>query len=151
MKIRSLPDRFPRPEEWDVKAWSLFLLRVSTGLLLVFWGLDKLVNVEHSLRVAERFYLGVGATTWFLNAFGVIEILLGILVVVGIWRRFTYPAMLAILTVSGLSVWKSIVDPWGWVFEGTNALFYPSLIIFAGALVLWGFREQDKIALDGDE
>jgi uncharacterized membrane protein YphA (DoxX/SURF4 family) len=151
MKTRSLPDRFPRPEEWDVKAWSLFLLRVSTGLLLVFWGLDKLVNVEHSLRVAERFYLGVGATTWFLNAFGVIEILLGILVVVGIWRRFTYPAMLAILTVSGLSVWKSIVDPWGWVFEGTNALFYPSLIIFAGALVLWGFREQDKIALDGDE
>ncbi len=134
-----------------MKAWSLFLLRVSTGLLLVFWGLDKLVNVEHSLRVAERFYLGVGATTWFLNAFGVIEILLGILVVVGIWRRFTYPAMLAILTVSGLSVWKSIVDPWGWVFEGTNALFYPSLIIFAGALVLWGFREQDKIALDGDE
>jgi uncharacterized membrane protein YphA (DoxX/SURF4 family) len=134
-----------------VKAWSLFLLRVSTGLLLVFWGLDKLVNVEHSVRVAERFYLGVGATTWFLNAFGVIEILLGILVVVGKWRRLAYPAMLAIFTVSGLSVWKSIVDPWGWVFEGTNALFYPSLIILAGALVLWGFREQDTIALDAGE
>jgi uncharacterized membrane protein YphA (DoxX/SURF4 family) len=134
-----------------VKAWSLFLLRVSTGLLLVFWGLDKLVNVEHSLRVAERFYLGVGATTWFLNAFGVIEILLGILVVVGKWRRITYPAMLAIFTVSGLSVWKSIVDPWGWVFEGTNALFYPSFIIFAGALVLWAFREQDRMALDARE
>jgi uncharacterized membrane protein YphA (DoxX/SURF4 family) len=134
-----------------VKAWSLFLLRVSTGLLLVFWGLDKLVNVEHSLRVAERFYLGVGATTWFLNAFGVIEILLGILVVVGKWRRITYPAMLAIFAVSGLSVWKSIVDPWGWVFEGTNALFYPSFIIFAGALVLWAFREQDRMALDARE
>ncbi len=134
-----------------MKAWSLFLLRVSTGLLLVFWGLDKLVNVEHSLRVAERFYLGVGATTWFLNAFGVIEILLGILVVVGKWRRITYPAMLAIFTVSGLSVWKSIVDPWGWVFEGTNALFYPSFIIFAGALVLWAFREQDRMALDARE
>jgi hypothetical protein len=59
--------------------------------------------------------------------------------------------MLAIFTVSGLSVWKSIVDPWGWVFEGTNALFYPSLIILAGALVLWGFREQDTIALDAGE
>ena len=134
-----------------MKAWSLFLLRVSTGLLLVFWGLDKLVNVEHSVGVAERFYLGVGAAIWFLNAFGVIEILLGVLVVVGKWRRFAYPAMLAIFTVSGLSVWKSIVDPWGWVFEGTNALFYPSLIIFAGALVLWGFREHDTIALDAGE
>ena len=134
-----------------MKAWSLFLLRVSTGLLLVFWGLDKLANVEHSVRVAERFYLGVGATTWFLNAFGVIETLLGVLVVVGKWRRLTYPAMLAIFTVSGLSVWKSIVDPWGWVFEGTNPLFYPSLIIFAGALVLWAFREQDTMALDARE
>ena len=131
-----------------MKAWSLFLLRVSTGLLLVFWGLDKLVNVEHSVRVAERFYLGVGAAIWFLNAFGVIEILLGILVVVGKWRRLAYLAMLAIFTVSGLSVWKSIVDPWSWVFENTNPLFYPSLIIFAGALVLWSFREQDTIALD---
>ena len=36
-----------------MKVWSLFLLRVSLGLLLVFWGLDKLVNVDHSIRVAE--------------------------------------------------------------------------------------------------
>jgi uncharacterized membrane protein YphA (DoxX/SURF4 family) len=132
-----------------VKAWSLLLLRVSLGLLLVFWGLDKLVNVDHSVRVAERFYLGVGATVWFLNAFGVAETLIGILVVVGKWRRLTYPLMLVMFTVSGLSVWKSIVDPWGWVFEDSNVLFYPSLIIFAGALVVWGFKEEDTMALDG--
>jgi uncharacterized membrane protein YphA (DoxX/SURF4 family) len=132
-----------------VKAWGLLLLRVSLGLLLVFWGLDKLVNVDHSIRVAERFYLGVGATTWFLNAFGVVETLIGVLVVVGKWRRLTYPLMLAMFTVSGLSVWKSIVDPWGWVFEDTNVLFYPSLIIFAGTLVVWGFKEEDTLSLDG--
>ncbi len=132
-----------------MKAWGLLLLRVSLGLLLVFWGLDKLVNVDHSIRVAERFYLGVGATTWFLNAFGVVETLIGVLVVVGKWRRLTYPLMLAMFTVSGLSVWKSIVDPWGWVFEDTNVLFYPSLIIFAGTLVVWGFKEEDTLSLDG--
>jgi uncharacterized membrane protein YphA (DoxX/SURF4 family) len=132
-----------------VKTWGLLLLRVSLGLLLVFWGLDKLVNVDHSVRVAERFYLGVGSTVWFLNAFGVVETLIGVLVVVGKWRRLTYPLMLAMFTVSGLSVWKSIVDPWGWVFADTNVLFYPSLIIFAATLVVWGFKEEDTRALDG--
>lgn len=131
-----------------MKAWSLLLMRVSLGLLLVFWGLDKLVNVDHSIRVAERFYLGVGATVWFLNAFGILETLLGLLVAVGKWRRLTYPVMLAVLAATGLSVWKSILDPWGWVFEDTNALFYPSLIIFAGALVVWAFKEEDPMALD---
>ncbi len=132
-----------------MRAWSLLLLRVSLGLLLVFWGLDKLVNVDHSIRVAEGFYLGAGAAVWFLNAFGVVEALIGLLVVVGKWRRLTYPLMLAMFTVTGLAVWKSIVDPWGWVFEDTNVLFYPSLIIFAGALVAWGFKEDDTMALDG--
>lgn len=131
-----------------MKRWSLFLLRVSTGWLLVLWGLDKLVNVEHSLAVAERFYLGMGATAWFLHAFGVFEVVVGLLVVLGAWRRAAYPVALLILAVSGLSVWKSILDPWGWVLEGTNVLFYPSLVIFAGALVMWAFRDEDTIALD---
>ncbi len=131
-----------------MKAWSLCLLRVSLGLLLVWWGLDKLVNVEHSVRVADTFYLGIGRAVWFLSAFGVFETALGLLVIIGKWRRFTYPVMLLILAVSGLSVWKSIIDPWGWIFEESNALFYPSLVILAGALVVWGFKDEDTMALD---
>ncbi len=131
-----------------MKRWSLFALRVSTGWLLVLWGLDKLVNVDHAVRVAERFYLGVGSAAWFLSAFGVLEAIVGVLIVVGLWRRWTYPAMLAMLVVSGLSVWRSILDPWGWVLADTNVLFYPSLIILAGALVVWAFRAEDTLSLD---
>jgi putative oxidoreductase len=47
-----------------------------------------------------------------------------------------------------LAVFKSVVDPWGWVFTGTNALFYPSLIIFAASLLLIAFREEDTWVLD---
>ena len=128
--------------------WGLFLLRVSTGWLLVLWGIDKIVNVEHAQGVAETFYLGIGTQTLFLNVFGALEAVLGILVVLGLWRRRTYPLMVLILLVSGLSVWKSIIDPWGWFLEGTNVLFYPSLIIFAGAVALWGLIDRDEMALD---
>ena len=63
-------------------------------------------------------------------------------------RTLLYPVLLVITGATVLVVWRSIVDPWGWVLEGSNVLFYPSLIIFAGSLVLWAFREEDTLALD---
>lgn len=131
-----------------MKRWGLFLLRVSIGWLLVVWGLDKLVNVEHGQRVAEGFYLGLGSSVGVLTALGVLQIALGALVVLGLWRRRTYPVMFVVLLVTALAVWKSILDPWGWVLEGANALFYPSFIIVAGAMALLGTVDEDELALD---
>lgn len=131
-----------------MKPLGLLLLRLSMGWLQVLWGLDKLVNVEHSVRVAESFYLGVGANATMLGVFGVAQIALGALIMLGLFRRFSYPLQTLIVLVTALGVWKSIVDPWGWVLEGSNVLFYPSLIILAGALVLQGFQADDELALD---
>lgn len=131
-----------------MKAWSLLLTRITVGWLLVLWGLDKLVNVDHSVRVAETFYFGIGSQVLVLSIFGVLEVLLGLMVVVGVMRRFVYPVMTFVLGVTAIGVWKSILDPWGWVLEGTQVLFYPSSIIFAAALVLWGFMDEDAMSLD---
>ncbi len=131
-----------------MKRWGLFALRVGTGWLLVMWGLDKLVDVDHGVRVADSFYFGIGNSALFLNAFGVLEALLGVLVVLGLWRRRTYPAMFLVLAVTAAAVWRSILDPWGWFLEGANVLFYPSIIVAAGAAVLWGTMEEDRMTLD---
>ncbi|MDP9349448.1 MAG: DoxX family protein [Gemmatimonadota bacterium] len=131
-----------------MKEKSLLFLRVSLGLLLVIWGLDKLVNVKHGLEVSEAFYFGAFSLPALLQAFGVVQIVAGLLVVLGLARRFVYPFLLAVAGVTALGVWKSIVDPWGWMLEGTTVLFYPSLIILAGSLVLWAFREEDTLSLD---
>lgn len=125
---------------------SLLLLRVSIGLLMVFWGIDKLVNVEHGMQVSEGFYLGLFSIPVLLQAFGVLQVLLGLLVIAGVARNLVYPALLAITAATALGVWKSIVDPWGWYLQGSNVLFYPSLIIFAASLVLWAFRGDDTLA-----
>ena len=127
---------------------SLLFLRVSLGILMVVWGLDKLVNVEHGVRVSEAFYLGIFTAPVLLQIFGALQVLLGLLIIVGLWRSIVYPLLALITGVTALSVWKSIVDPWGWVLEGSNALFYPSLIILAGSLVVWAFKREDTLALD---
>lgn len=131
-----------------MKPWSLLFLRITQGGLLIWWGLDKLVNVDHGIAVARHFYLGVGASQSFLRAFGAFEIGLGLLLMLGWGRRWTYLLLLLITGITLLGVWQSVIDPWGWLFKGTNALFYPSAIIFAGSLVLWAFRDLDRLALD---
>ena len=131
-----------------MKRWGLFLMRVTTGWLLVMWGLDKLFNVEHGQAVAETFYLGIGSQAAVLNILGVLQIILGALVVLGLWRRRAYPVAFVVLLITALGVWKSIIDPWGWFLEGSQVLFYPSAIIAAGALLLWGTIDEDQMTLD---
>jgi len=131
-----------------MKALSLFLTRVSTGWLLVLWGVNKLLDVDHAAGVAKHFYLGIGSQALILHLFGVLETLLGMLVVVGFFRRLAYPATALVLGLTALGVGKSILDPWGWVIDGTNVLFYPSLIVFAASLVLWGFMNEDRMCMD---
>lgn len=41
------------------------------------------------------------------------------------------------------------MDPWGWWLGGANVLFYPSLVVFAGSLVLWAFRDEDRLVVGG--
>ena len=126
---------------------SLLALRVSIGALMIVWGLDKLANPAHGVAVAGRFYFGLFDSASAMPVLGVGQITLGLLVVAGVSRRYAYPALAAVTGMTLLGVWRSVVDPWGWVFEGTNALFFPSLIIFAGVLVLIAFREMDELHL----
>jgi putative oxidoreductase len=127
---------------------ALFLLRLSLGLLMLIWGLDKLVNVGHSIVVAEHFYLGLVTGPALLKGFGLAQIALGLSVILGAGRRWAYPILLVVTGTTMVGVWRSIVDPWGWLLEGTNVLFYPSLIIFAASLVLWAFRTDDTLSID---
>lgn len=127
------------------KSLSLLVLRLSLGALMIVWGLDKLVNPAHGEAVANRFYFGLLGSVTAMPVLGIIQIALGLLVVLGIVRRYTYPVLAAVTGMTLIGVWRSVIDPWGWVLEGSNALFFPSLIIFAGVLVLIAFRDEDAI------
>ncbi len=129
------------------KAWSLLVLRVSQGLLMLVWGIDKFADPEHGVAVAERFYFGLFGTATLMPVLGTAQLVLGLLVILGVARRYVYPALLAVTGLTLVGVWRSVVDPWGWYLERTNALFFPSLIIFAAVLVLYAFRDEDRFVI----
>lgn len=123
---------------------ALVFLRVSLGLLLVVWGGDKLRDAQHGLLVSKTFYGGLFSSPALITAFGAVEVLLGLAIVAGLARRVTYPALLVVTGATLLAVWRSVLDPLGLVFAHTQLLFFPSLIIFAGALVLFADSYQPK-------
>lgn len=122
------------------QARSLLALRVSLGLLMLVWGADKIVNPAHGMGVAEHVYFGLPSPRALMPVFGIAQCALGVLVMLGFRQRVTLTVLAAITGLTLVGVWRSILDPWGWYLPGTNALFFPSLIIFAGTLVLRAFR-----------
>lgn len=132
-----------------MKIVSLLILRVSLGLLILIWGVNKLINVGHAAAVSKGFYLDLFSQPVVLQAFGALQSLVALAIIVGFMRGLTYPVLIAITGITLAAVWRSILDPLGFVFaEGTNVLFFPSLIVFAGALVLMAFKDDDKYAID---
>ena len=135
-----------------MKALSLLFLRVSTGLLLVLWGLIKIGEPNVAVRVSEKYYGGVVSADMLQLPFGLLQVAVGGLVILGLFRRFVYPLQALILIVGALAIWKYLLDPYGrWLLtpETSNILFFPSLAVAAATLVLIAFKDDDTLTLDG--
>ena len=130
---------------------SLLLLRIGTGLLLVLWGALRLLSPETGPGLADKYYAGFLSTQSFQLAFGVAEVALGLLVVLGLVRRVVYPLQALILVPGALIIWRYLLDPLGmWLMsrDDSQILFFPSIAVAAATLVLIAFRDEDRWALD---
>jgi putative oxidoreductase len=134
-----------------MKAPSLLLLRTGTGLLLILWGLVRLFSPSSGAGVSTKYYRGLGADETIQLVWGGALVVVGVLTVLGLLRRFAYPAQAVILITGALSIWKYLLDPLGlWLLdrESSQILFFPSLTLAAATLVLIAFRDEDSLSLD---
>lgn len=135
-----------------MKAATLLFMRVSTGILLVLWGLIKLVMPAASIGVSEKYYGGVVSANMLQAPWGAFQVAVGLLVILGLFRRVAYPLQALILCLGAAAIWKYLIDPFGmYLFasqDDSNLLFFPSLAVAAATLVLWAFKDDDKLALD---
>ena len=134
-----------------MKAYSLLFLRVSTGLLVVMWGLIKIMKPEAAIGVSNKYYGGSVSMEALQMPWGALQVIVGLLVILGLMRRFAYPLQAAILCLGALAIWKYLLDPFGMYLlaEGDNqVLFFPSLAVAAATLVIWAFKDEDRVSLD---
>lgn len=134
-----------------LKSASLLLLRVGTGLLLVLWGALRTMSPASGPGLATKYYSGFMSMQTIQTVFGVVEIVVGLLVVVGLLRRFAYPLQALILIPGALMLWRYLLDPMGVYLldrESSQILFFPSITVAAATLVLIAFRNDDCWSLD---
>ena len=132
---------------------SLLLLRVTTGFLLVWSGLSKIVDAKapFALRGME---LGDTMKAMIAYSSGGVQLVIGVLCVIGLWRRYALPLQALIHGFTAASVWWAIIDPYRWYIDGVDRIvfnshvFYPTAITFAACLVLIACRSRDTIAVD---
>ena len=121
-------------------ATSLLLLRIGIFIVFLFWGLDKILVPEHAVKVLSGFY-GIDMSVNAMMALGVAQ--LGFLgaFVVGMWKKFTYGAVLVLHAGSTFSSFAKYMDPFN------NLLFFASWPMLAACITIFLLRDYDTYSV----
>ncbi len=110
--------------------WALAILRASLGVFLLLWGIGKLVVPAGTAAISPTLFTGVAA----------LEVVLAAVILLGVWRRWSYGAALIVHAGSLFLLWNQLRDPWGLALAALPA---------CGALVtLYLLRDRDLWTLD---
>lgn len=132
---------------------SLAVLRISLGLLLFWWGLSKILIPSGGTKISDKFYSGLFSNDEIQFYFGFLQVIIGMCVILGLFKKFAVPAQLIITGGSSLAIWNALIDPFGLFLPVAKVasiqhLFYPSAIALAAAAVMIAMREFDHFSLD---
>lgn len=130
-------------------ALALAILRISLGGFLLIWALEKFAVPQGTVGIWKAFYLvEIGPTLPYI--IGALETVLAIAIIVGLWRKWSYGLGLGFHTISVVSTWKQLIDPWGlYLFERPQHLFLAGVPVLAAFVTLYLLRDWDAWTVDG--
>jgi uncharacterized membrane protein YphA (DoxX/SURF4 family) len=128
----------------QVVSRALLVLRITLGLFLLQWGVEKFVVPQNTVAIWSYFYgLNVSQTLGYV--FGIAEIAIAGCLFLGLFRSVAYGAALALHAVSVLVSWRQLLDPWG---DPANHLFIAGVPVLGALTALFLLRRWDHGVLD---
>lgn len=119
---------------------ALLVLRITLGVFLLQWGVEKFVVPQNTTAIWGNFYgLNVSESLGYL--FGAIEIALAICLFIGRFKTIAYGAALGLHAVSVIVSWRLLLDPWG---NSTNHLFIAGVPVLGAFIALFLLRHRDR-------
>jgi uncharacterized membrane protein YphA (DoxX/SURF4 family) len=123
---------------------ALLALRLTLGLFLLQWGVEKFAVPQSTVAIWGYFY-GLNLPQVLGYVFGVAEIAIAACLFLGVFRTWAYGAALALHAVTVLVSWRQLLDPWG---DPVNHLFIASIPVLGALLALFLLRNWDRGVLD---
>lgn len=124
---------------------SLLALRLGVFLVMLMWTMDKFVNTDHAMKIWQSFYFSPELGNVVMFAIGSIQMILILMFVTGVAKRFSYGAVLFLHSVSTFSSYQQYLSP----YSGPNLLFFAAWPMLAACLALYLLREEDKMLILG--
>jgi putative oxidoreductase len=126
---------------------TLLVLRLTLGLFLLQWGVEKFVVPQSAVAIWGHFY-GVNLPQLLGYVFGVIEIAIAVCLFLGAFRTVAYGAAFLLHAVTVAVSWRQLLDPWG---DPVNHLFIASIPVLGALLALFLLRHWDRGVLERGE
>lgn len=125
-------------------AYALLILRITLGIFLLQWGVEKFVVPSNTPAIWSYFYgLNVPQTTAYF--FGAAEIAIAACLFLGVFRTMAYGAATILHAISVLVSWRQLIEPWA---DPANHLFIASVPVLGGFIALFLLRHLDRGVLD---
>ena len=122
---------------------ALLVLRLTLGIFLLQWGIEKFVMPANTPAIWGYFY-GVSLPMAAAYLFGVVEIALAVGLFLGLYPSLTYAAATLLHAVSVAVSWRQLLSPWA---DPANHLFIAGLPVLGGFIALYLLRRWDSIAI----
>lgn len=130
-------------------ATALLILRLSLGLFLLLWALEKFILPQTTEQIWSNFYQ-IPISGAIVTILAILQTLLAIAFIVGFLRSITYGIALGINGITFISTWRQLLDPWGLASGAAiNHLFLAGIPVLAGFITLYILHPWDTWSIDG--
>lgn len=116
---------------------AVFILRVGLGGFLLLWSIDKLVAPKGAVAIYQFFY-HISITTEIAYVIGACELLLGLAIMTGFLKTYSYGLGLLLHVTSTLASYQQLLNPFG-----GNHLYIAAIPVLAGFIALFLMRRHD--------
>jgi putative oxidoreductase len=123
---------------------ALLVLRVTLGLFLLQWGIEKFVVPSNTPAIWSYFY-GLTVPEPAAYVFGAVEVLIALCLFLGVFRTPAYGAAAILHGVSVLVTWRQLMAPWS---DPANHLFIAGVPVLGAFVALFVLRKWDRGAFD---
>jgi hypothetical protein len=118
---------------------ALLMLRLGVAVVMGVWAADKFVNPGHARAVFENFYGLAGTGDTIVTGIGVLQAVIVVLFMLGLWRTWTYGIVLLMHGASTLASWRQYLEPFD------NLLFFAAWPMWAACIALFLLRSHDTL------
>lgn len=128
-------------------ALSLLFCRLAVFVVFLIWTYDKLARPEHGIHMLKKFYyFPASLAEAVVILFGVVELVLLILFVLGYFKKFTRGIFL-FLSVLAVAMPKVVLGYYNAIFVEAHPtiLYFTGFCLLACAFAVYYLRDYDTL------